>query len=424
MKKIALSAIILAAITTTSAFAAEKEVKISGKMDVKALGLSQDLPEGKGNITANSKGMALDSSVNVTVEFKATTDEGIKYGATIGVQPLASKNRSNPSFIFVESDMGKLEFGSSRGAMSNMAISGDSVAVGMGCWSMYSKMDPNDYGLGYWDSFDSHLDDGTRNKGIVEFSRRITYYSPEFNGFQIGVTYVPDSSNSGVAGLSKPEKHTRDLGIEKLYMVHAFKAKNPGKDYDPAVDGHNVNTDVKDAFAFGVSYKKEINSETKVQLAVVGEIGKALNLDKDGKKIEDDNKKLKNLTLMSFGAKIEYKTLSFAGSYGDSFGSFTSKEQDGDNTKSNFWDIGVGYKFNKISSSLTYLSSSNRKQELQAVNFGTEYQLSDGLTPYLSLVRYTTNGQYKTANADGTNPEQKNDKQTGWIFAFGVRMKF
>ena len=181
MRKIIIASAVLAALSSSAL--ADPEIKVTGKFDFTSGYLNQkstsDVEETdtakiksyneNKNFTRNNKNFGFNSRSLLTVDVSNTTETGAKYGAKLGIAPLHKNPKSNPSFLYIESDAGKIEVGAGRTAMSQMKIEGDSVTVG-GVWDVYYKDDPWGRGIEYLSSQESYLDQKTRDK-VVEFNR-------------------------------------------------------------------------------------------------------------------------------------------------------------------------------------------------------------------------------------------------------------
>jgi hypothetical protein len=402
--------------------AGSPSIKIGGKFEFGGVARSQDsLKDAKKRMSTGLDDAAFFSSAVLTGTVSGENqDLGLKYGATLGFTPLHSKARPNPSFLYVESLIGKFEFGAGKTVMTQMSIAGWDTSCGIGDLATgYASMDPNDYGISYVDSYSNYLDFSYRKKDVVEFSRKVSYITPRIFGLQAGISYIPDVSNNGSVSYKDDNVYSREAGIEEVYAAKKAGIKLDDEK-DTTKDQRKIN--ITHGVAGAVSYEYDISDATKVALYVGGEYAKA----KDHQKltpVPDDQKKA-DLFSWNIGGKITYQDLDVAGSYYNYGDSFSSKFQDGQEEaarKSYGFDVGVKYKIGNAAASLNYFHSDNKKNIWDTVSLGADYTLAPGLTPYVQAVKYAGVGKYKDV-ADAAIKEDKSPN--GYLFIIGTRLKF
>ncbi len=149
-------------------------------------------------VSAHQKRMGLNSTAYFYVDAQNTTDAGFTYGAQIGIETSARNTRKVSSFLYTISDSGKIELGSNKSAVNAMKITGYSNAcANADLWDVWVRTDPANKGGLYILNFGNFLDAKTRTMPKEEYSRKITYYTPKLGNFQLGISYIPDTSNVG-----------------------------------------------------------------------------------------------------------------------------------------------------------------------------------------------------------------------------------
>jgi outer membrane protein OmpU len=194
--------------------------------------------------------------------------------------------------------------------------------------------------------------------GVREDANKISYYTPVFSGFQLGVSYTPDEGDSGtIAGAT---------------------GKNNG-------DNENV-------FDLGLSYSKDFNG-LGVSSALVGEFG------------ESETAGVEDTAAWSFGLALDYQGFSVAGSYTDwaDSGLATGSTEDNQNA----WTLGAAYETGPFGVSVTYLDSEGSNgvasNDLQNLVVGADYTLAPGLVPYVEVSFFDTDDNTAgTADNDGS----------------------
>ena len=160
--------------------AAALEVKVGGFS--RFLAAFGDLKDESGNADSQSFYFRNDTEVHVTVSGKDDAT-GMEYGAKVEFEADTNANaNTDETWIWVSGNWGELRFGDEDGAADNMKVGGFSVAAGTG------GID----GAGEVASAPIFFD----NSGDAT---KIRYDSPVIGGFQLGVSYTPDSGHGGAA---------------------------------------------------------------------------------------------------------------------------------------------------------------------------------------------------------------------------------
>lgn len=383
-----------ASILSSSAIASDLSVKLMGGFDFQAGYLKSNAPsfnpknisEHPNYISHNQKNHAFSSTANMAIEVKNTLDNGFIYGAKIGLETSAKSSRKHQSSIFIESEAGRLEFGSDKSAMTKMRITPFTIAAATaGSWDGWVKGDPIGQ-IPYVTNFTNFLDAKMRLPGKIEYSRKITYYTPEYKGFQIGISYIPDSSNVGYGDIKENVNHTPIMS-DYYYSV-------------------------KNGFAGGITYNTNL-SDVAMKISAVGEIGKVISRPKNPSvTLPSKIRKLKNYTV---GVEFDYQNFSIASSYGDYMRSFTSSSDPNPSTE--MYGLGAAYKFTKLKTSIAYFTSKHRKNAISAASFAVDYKVAPGLLPYAEITSFNAKGRSLSSIGD-----KKNHK--GVLIISGIKLEF
>lgn len=375
-------------------------VKLSGSADFKAVAINHAGPKDKRAVSTHKDNLAFYNTAKFTVTAENKIDEDTKYGANIAIATSARNERSTPTELYFESPAGKLELGTGKSVVSKMKITGGTSAVGAkGAWDTFAKSDIREHNITYFSNMGNYLDTKTRSLKHVEFSRKVSYYTPKMAGFQFGISYVPDSSNAGANTVKAAEHHLKN-------------STAPGYMFA-----------VKDGLGFGATYENQVNEDFKYKLSAVGESGKVVA------KVEDDatkaalakpNAKFKNLKTYTIGANLEYKDWSFSGAYADYMKSFTSSDVDPDVKRDiKLYSLGAGYHYGDWGFSVMHFSSTAKTNKINATTFAMDYKAAPGLLPYAEITPFSAKGSYLDTN----NVRQK-DKFHGTFFVMGVKLEF
>jgi len=352
-----------------------------------------------------------------SASIKQQADE-LAYGAKIVLVP-TSKLKTSPSLngshIFVESEFGKVELGSPYDAASKLRITGGDIAAG-GDWGTYGNIDDaalNYKGLSpeFAESEDYVQDVFFRSKlgqisDKAEPARKVSYYTPKIQGIQAGISYTPDTGNTGGGAIAASQS-----GIDE------FKIEGTDNTYV-------INKNAKDALGAGISYEHNISDGVDLKVAASGEYGKSAgklrvieNKGKDSEKLLNSYK-LSDLATYNLGLTLDYGNFSYGASYGTLGKSLTTKEfhKTGRNTK--YLNGAIAYGQGPIKTSVSYFKSNQFANTLNSVTLGSEYKLAPGLLPYAELSYFEAKGK------PSFYPEAPKRKTRGTVAVLGAKLKF
>jgi len=351
-----------------------------------------------------------DTQVDFKIDGKS--DNGLGYGGEVDLLADTSNDvqgrgvNASKTFIYLDGMWGRFELGSNVGADGTMKVDAATIARATGGingdWSYFANANdqflamaalPLSYGTvgkvaggGASNNFTGNHTEENLNK--------ITYYTPRFAGFQVGLSYLPDQVNRG--------QGTSALAIPA-----------------PAgPDRTNKNNGLaQNIFTGGVNYDNKFG-DIGLTLAATGEYGNS------------QASAYENLRAWNAGAKTSWMGFSLAGSYGNWGKSNTLKASNAKDTW--YWDIGAGYEYGPFGASVTYLNStfgcgtalaatgasadcaSAGKNKFNDVSVGVDYKLAPGLTPYAELTWYDQN----SALATGANDNK------GYVGIVGTQLNF
>jgi len=370
-------------------------------------------------ITPGNKNVGFDTVAAIHATVKNKTAEGTTYGAQIGVlattqgQKSAGKSSLDRTFLFVENDsMGRFEVGSQDGVANKMRTGADNVARATGGvdgdWSNYVVLKNlnNDNFLNFIQSPTTYLTNYQMSGSEVvrgdEKSRKINYYTPVYNGFQVGLTYTPDARNSGQ---------------DKIFELNQKGYKDPT---------------AKNAISGGVSWTGKFKKNQSLEVSVVGETSTMQVSPAD----KAAGNKYHNARSMIVGAQYGYEDFSLAASYGNQGKSGFAKNTPGLKGGS-FWTLGAAYVQGPIAASVTYMNSKLNKNTMDLISLGVDYQVAPGLLPYVEVTYFSAKGKNKytapvTANLNANPPTTATPadnlpgayKNKGTAFILGTRLTF
>jgi len=342
-------------------------------------------------------------------------------GARMSVLP-TTRAKGSPTYtgshIFIESEFGRMEVGSPYDAGSKLRITAYDVAAATGDdWSRYAALEPeyakyNKLAPEFVASKDYFFDcefkiSLKQINDRTEPPRLISFFTPKIgdamSGIQIGVSYIPDSSNTGGAA-----HNVISTGTSKIDLPLA----NPS-------DTHvlETNKNVKDAFAGGVSYEHNIEDGIGFKVAVTGEYAKSSG--KATEKLNDKivkTAKLNDLKTVNIGAKLNYGNFLYGASYGNLFNSLTTKEYNKTGRNTVYYNGSVAYQIDAFKTSLSYFKSERFKSTVDAWSLGADYKLASGIQPYAEVSYFQAKGKTSLF------PEAPKKKLKGTIVLLGLKL--
>ena len=311
--------------------------------------------------------------------------ETFSYGTVVVFNSVIDRNLdeaghlTEQNYVFLKLPHGKFELGSMFGSASKMRVDSYSLARGTGGvsgdWWRYinfpnsgmagmsptfivQPMLPNEHGFttamgmgnvvvisGNITSVNSHqpmLGWGSR-------SNKISYYTPQINGYQLGVTFSPTTGDTGTLGGNRGSDY-----LNKMYGYDMAR-------YGAAASGEG---DMQDYTSVGVTKDGIINEHTRFKLSFISEFGKWQKIGSfNGQSINNSNFFTRNnLNAKAFGGILHYKNYSITGSYGDWGDSLLGVYSNGNKmfakNKSYYWNGGFSVVYEKVAFSYTYMNSS------------------------------------------------------------------
>lgn len=429
------------------------EIKLNGFAHFQAAYRNQSKLKGKEkNVSANNENVAFYNDTAFVVHASKDVND-CKYGAKIVLVPTAKRKGAptyNGSHIFVETPFGRFEAGSPISASSNMFTDAFAIVAGTGDdWSRYAEFESMHFtqdekivgktvdgvtftaqqvdGINIRPTFvtfsDTFLDskllsDISDRKFSSEPSRAISYYTPKFEiaemtKLQIGVSYIPDSSNTGADSPSSQSSGTDEKKI-------AYSIVNGAADKDADGEVFKFDRTVKNSFTGGICIEQGISDGVDLKLSFTGEYGKAAgkltrkstaNAAIDGKEY-----KLSDLRTYNIGGILNLGNFSFAGSYGSLGKSLTNPVYHRTGRETKYYSGAMAHKYGPFNTSISYFHSDQFKNTVDAVAIGTDFKLAPGLKPYAEIATFSLKGKPEYF------PELDAKKTRGTVALLGMKL--
>ena len=365
---------------------ARVKVRINGSVDSHIVNVTEKIKEEK---KAHKKVHSNEIITDAYLKFHINgINSDLKYGGMIKLNANTSKSKkeilSNSESKFIEQMMvylegryGHVEVGSYTGISNAMKVDASTFASATGGINSNSMYIASSYNRMFLQTPNLPTNElGT--VGINEINAtKINYYTPEFSGFRIGISYIPDL-----------KVHDNTESANTVYS-NGFK---------------NI-------IEAGLSYIGEVKN-IGVKLATVGEFGRNK---------QHHNKKL---NAWNTGINISYQGFIIGASYGKNKHNVlraSSHQYTNQYAKTNYWTTGIGYEYGPISTSITHLQSKmdivmNKKANtFRNTVFGIDYKIASGLLSYLEFA------SFKMRNRPDADMKKSNQ---GHIFIMGINLKF
>ncbi len=373
------------------------------------------------NVSKNRKNFAFYNDAALAADASKTIND-VTYGGKVVLVPTAKRKGSpdyNGSHIYLLSEFGKIEAGSPISPSGQMMIDGSTIAAAtFDNWAKYadfstehlmqkSKVQPSfaTFAEFFLDSkLTTTLDSRTYSS---EPARSVVYYTPKFElssstKLQVGVSYTPDSSNTGA---DNPSANSSGEDVRKVE--------------DSVVNKFKIDRTVKDALSGGVVLEQNFADGVDAKLAVTGEYGKSAGSAKKFVTAEDPNPtifKLSNLRTFNIGAVLNVGSFSYAGSFGSLGKSLTTSEFHKTGRKTDYYSGTVAYKQGPFAASVSYFKSDQFKNTVDAVSVGTHYLVAPGFKPYAEISSFILKGKPEY------RPDLSKKKTRGTVALIGAKL--
>lgn len=299
----------------------------------------------------NPSGRDFRSEAEVHIKADGKTGNGLFYGARIELLASTSDTSgADEASIFIRGNWGRIELGDNDGAADIFSMLAPTVGIGQinGSYANYIPTasrpagNSKDTGGGMFKALDS--DDSTK----------VTYTSPRIEGFQAGISYVPENDDQASGEL---------------------------------VQFSDASGNQRDMIETGFNYTRKI-SDVNLRLGGAYTMADA----KDGSGRED-------IASWNLGAQVTYADVTFGGGYVDNGDSNNNAGVANDDETA--WNVGARYRKGDWGVALNYLAEDYEDNggrgvttgggTFQSIVLGGTYKIADGLTTSADLAFFDRN---------------------------------
>ncbi len=280
---------------------------------------------------------------------KTTLDNGLTVGVNIQLEAVAQGDQLDEQFVFFSGDWGKLNIGAENSASYLMGYAAPGVGLGVNS--------PNFY------LFSPQGAASTNNiTTAVSDANKLTYFTPRFSGFQLGVSYTPNidarAGDRQTFGLNTDD----DFGDHANYFSIGANFVESFNGVDVAISGvyERGETENSSTTTFTFTY-------TTTPVAGGSLAGGLTTVTTTTTGVTDDDE------AWQIGVNVGFSGFTIGGSYGE----------DNNGLNGNFdsigWDIGGSYSTGPWGVSVAYFHS---ETELGTGNGDDERDLVEGAVSY------------------------------------------
>ncbi|HKY94141.1 MAG TPA: porin [Kiloniellales bacterium] len=291
----------------------------------------------------NPTGIFSDGEVHFTGEV--TLDNGITFGANVQLEMFGDANGTDnidEKFAYMESSFGRIVAGSEDSAayIMHYAAPYAGLPVNSGWVTVFIPANPDSSTAFQHPGVSTYIDWGSDENVI-------TYYTPRFWGFQLGVTYAPTLAGNG-----------------------------DGKNFPVEAD---TETEYNNGVAVGLNYVEDFNG-----FGVAASVGWRWAQASDF--ISDLG--FDDYQAISAGLQLSYAGFTIGGSYANEYDGMVSSDGiDSFSTEGQSWDAGATYNIGPWTFGVTYFQGEVEDDvadpdddEMWAIQGGVYYAIGPGIT--------------------------------------------
>jgi len=365
-------------------------------------------------LTSKPARVSVNHDAEIWFQGKTTLANGISVALRVELEAATESDQIDEAFAIVEGAFGRIEIGSTDNAAFKTSIHAPEAAVGIGAAGGYNTIIGN---LVARPTRSPYLDSPLGSvlpRFFDDDAEKVSYYTPRFEGFQLGLTYTPE------------------LTQDRHNLANSFSTGNA-----------NAYTR---GFAAGLNFTRSFGP-----IDIAASAG-YVTMKKPDSSVQFNNASLSDPKAYSLGAQVGYAGFRFGGSYykaKDAAVLATNASTGGTGTTgttvsgaTDTWshgssfDLGLTYTFGPAVIGASYFSSTNRAftstalgnpsdDKIDTYSVSGRYQLGPGVQVQASVFHARIRGAAYTSNLNaaasapaGINNNKATGVTTGLILNF------
>ena len=223
-----------------AAQAAKWDVRVGGYYNAMVAYATTDYSFSSGRIafpvspTADFDGVDVSTNAEIFFLPSITLDNGIKIGANIQLEGEQSTDQIDESYVFIKGSFGEILLGSENSAGYKMHYAAPNAAII--AFNSPSTPDYIAWTLGAPGVFRGPLGSTYLEVGGNNDAKRISYFTPRFAGFQLGVSYAHDANQDNFGPTDLNNGNGGDGTLGHIFDVGANYVRSFG-DFRVAISG-------------------------------------------------------------------------------------------------------------------------------------------------------------------------------------------
>jgi hypothetical protein len=320
----------------------------------------------------NSASIRLEDSLFLDIDLYHTNSGAMKYGVRISPSLNDYFGNDLAYYLFISGHWGKIEIGAAADATENLKIgaaplSVSSMVVGSSL-ARHLKFFPGSGNIIFEPSTSMNQNlDFTRGESLkkswnhTKYLNKISYYSPELFGFQLGLSLIPNII----------------LADKDLDLVDGGEKFNFG--YATSVALNYIETIMDVSVAASVVFEGNFkNPFWKIPLS--------------GGKITEEHSLAAKFTSYGFGLSVSYFGITVASSLGygnktldDNLATKTNSEK---KLNGRYITGGIGYEISSFTIGIVYFNSRYGDNILETMDYGVKKTIAKNLSTYAEFIDY------------------------------------
>jgi predicted porin len=311
---------------------------------------------------------------------KTTLDNGLTIGVNIQLEAVAQGDQLDEQFVFFSGDWGRVNVGAENSASYLMAYAAPSVGLGVNSPNFYIFQP---VGNALTANFTTAVSD----------ANKLTYFSPRFSGFQLGVSYTPNidarAGDRQTFGLNTDD----DFGDQSNYFSVGGNFVESFNGVDIAISGVYERGEVESNSTNVATTSITTTACAVLPCTLASMVSTTTTTSLISAGADDDE-------AWAIGVNVGFSGFTVGGSYGEDNNGLSG------NFESTGWDVGGSYSTGPWGVSVTYMHTETEigagggEDDRDLIEGGVSYALGPGIT-IVGSVQYMEEDNDSGVDTDG-----------------------